>query len=71
MATCAVCRQPIKESVIEGRKLIAQIHSGPHTPPGTGRYVTVLSLKCACGERTERRYENRQMQKSLAGDCGA
>ena len=58
MAVCQVCHQPIRESVIEGRKLIAQLHAGPHTAPDVGRYLTVLNVKCACGEWLERRYEN-------------
>jgi hypothetical protein len=64
MAICAACQQPIKESVVQGRKLIAQVHAGPHAPPGTGRYLTIFSHKCACGERIERRYENRQSRES-------
>ncbi len=59
MARCAVCNQPLKETVAVGRKLIALAHPGPHVPPGTGRYLTILNLSCACGERIERRYENR------------
>jgi hypothetical protein len=59
MAICPVCNQPINESVIKGRKLVTQVYTGPHTGPGTGRYLTVLSRKCACGEWIERRYENR------------
>ncbi len=59
MAQCPVCRQPVKETVIEGRKLIAQVHTGEKVRPGTGRYLTILGLRCGCGERTERRYENR------------
>jgi hypothetical protein len=58
MAICTVCNQPIKESVLQGRKLIAQVHTGPNAPPGTGRYLTILSVSCGCGERTQRRYEN-------------
>jgi hypothetical protein len=61
MATCAECNQPIKETVIVGRKLIAQVHSGRHVPPETGRYLTVLNLTCACGVRVVRRYENRPL----------
>ena len=59
MAVCSVCNHLVKETVIEGRKLIAQLHEGPHTPAGIARYVTVLSVRCECGERIERRYENR------------
>ena len=67
MALCAACNQPIKETVVQGRKLIAQVHTGPHAPPGTGRYLTILNLACACGERIERRYENRpSLQLKLA-----
>jgi hypothetical protein len=58
MNLCPTCNQPIKESILEGRKLIAQVHTGPYTMPHTGRYVTVILRKCACGERIERRYEN-------------
>jgi hypothetical protein len=66
MALCAACNQPIKETVVQGRKLIALVHAGPHTPPGTARYLTVFNLTCACGVRVERRYENRQSRESLA-----
>jgi hypothetical protein len=59
MSICPKCYQPIKESVIQGRKLIAQVHTGPRSAVGTGRYLTVLNVQCACGLRTERRYENR------------
>jgi hypothetical protein len=60
MVICPTCNQRIKESVLEGRKLTAQVHNGPNTPPGTGRYLTILSVHCGCGVRVERRYENRQ-----------
>ena len=66
MAVCTQCNQPFKETVIQGRKLIAQVHPGPYAPAGTGRYLTVLSRKCACGEQIERRYENRPMRQSVA-----
>jgi hypothetical protein len=59
MAICPKCFQPIKESVVQGRKLIAQVHTGTRSSVGTGRYLTVLNVQCACGMRTERRYENR------------
>ena len=58
MALCATCNQPISETVIQGRKLIAQVHRGTGKPT-VGRYLTVLNLTCACGQRIERRYENR------------
>jgi hypothetical protein len=61
MAVCPECKQEIKESVAVGRKLIVQLHTGPHTPPGTGRYLTVFNLACACGSRREMRYENRRL----------
>jgi hypothetical protein len=59
MATCATCKQSVKESVVEGRKLLAQVHTGPQASKNVGRYLTVLYLTCACGVRVERRYENR------------
>jgi hypothetical protein len=59
MDICQTCNQPIKETVVEGRKLIAKVHTGTHSPHSTGRYLTVLNLTCACGVRVERRYENR------------
>jgi hypothetical protein len=58
MARCATCNQPINETVMQGRKLIAHVDRGSATPT-VGRYLTVLNLTCACGERIERRYENR------------
>ena len=58
MATCATCHQPINETVVAGRKLIAHVPTGRYVPAGTGRYVTVLNLTCACGVRVVRRYEN-------------
>ena len=58
MKVCLTCACPIKETVIEDRKPIARVPAGPHVPPGTARYLTVLSLMCACGKRRERRYEN-------------
>ena len=64
MAICPTCKQQIKETVIEGRKLIAQINTGPQA--GRGRFLTILELHCSCGARIERRYENRIMQESLA-----
>ena len=64
MAICPTCQRPLKESVLQGRKLIAQVHSGPHAPPGTGRYLTILNVQCECGERIERRYENRPLHVS-------
>jgi hypothetical protein len=60
MEICKTCCQPIKITVAAGQKLFAQVHTGPHTPPGTGRYLTILNHTCACGVRTERIYENRQ-----------
>jgi hypothetical protein len=64
MALCPTCNQPIHESVIQGRKLIAQVRrSGPGGTTNTGRYLTVLSLSCGCGERVERRYENRSARE--------
>jgi len=65
MMICPTCNQPIKESVLVGRKLIAQVHSGAKIPSGTGRYLTIMSLACGCGTRTERRYENRQLAASV------
>ena len=66
MAICPTCNQHVKESVMQGRKLIAQVHTGRHVPAGTGRYVTVFELRCACGDRIVRRYENRQMHEAMA-----
>jgi hypothetical protein len=65
MANCQTCNQPIKESVLEGRKLIAQVHTGPHAPPTMGRYLTIFSFKCGCGERVERRYESRLLATAV------
>jgi hypothetical protein len=65
MAICAVCNQPIKESVIVGRKFVARVPAGLHAPQGTGRYLTILNVSCGCGERIERRYENRPSRESL------
>jgi hypothetical protein len=62
---CQKCNQPIKESVLEGRKLIAQVRSGPETLQGMGRYLTVYTLACDCGERIEHRYENQKVRESL------
>jgi hypothetical protein len=59
MSHCPECNYLIKETVVEGRKLIAQLHTSPHFAQGTTRYLTILKLSCECGERTERRYENR------------
>jgi hypothetical protein len=64
MTICAACRQPIKETVAAGRKLIAKVHTGPHSE--IGRYLTILSLRCACGERIDRRYENRSNLNTTA-----
>jgi len=58
MELCATCHQPITENV-QGRKFIAQVPPGVNTPPGTGRYLTILNLTCACEARVVRRYENR------------
>jgi hypothetical protein len=58
MAICPKCNQQIQESIVEGRKLIAQVHMGPYSLPNSARYVTVFLRKCACGEQIERRYEN-------------
>ncbi len=58
MSTCPLCKQLIKESVAEGRKLVAQVNVGPNA--GTGRFVTVLNQMCACGVRVARRFENRR-----------
>ena len=66
MAICPTCQQPIKESVLEGRKLIAQVHANGILPPGMGRYLTILSLSCACGERIQRRYENHRLREQSA-----
>jgi hypothetical protein len=59
MATCETCKQSVKESVVEGRKLIAQVYKGHDAPKNVGRYLTILHLTCSCGVRVERRYENR------------
>ena len=59
MDLCAACKQPIKESVVQGRKLIAQVNTGPNA--GSGRFLTVFNHTCACGSRVERRYENRTL----------
>ena len=57
MARCHKCGQEIKESVLEGRKLIAEVKQ--HGFGGrVGRYVTVLKLTCYCGAQVERRFEN-------------
>jgi hypothetical protein len=61
---CTACHQLVKESVLQGRKLIAMVHAGPYTPSGTARYVTVFSLVCACDERIERRYENLRLPEN-------
>ena len=66
MSICPTCQQSITESVLEGRKLIAQVNSSPYVLPSTGRYVTVTLHKCNCGERIERRYENLQQSDGLA-----
>jgi|tagenome__1003787_1003787.scaffolds.fasta_scaffold20753911_1 hypothetical protein len=58
MELCATCRQPILENVQE-RRFISKVPPGVNTPPGTGRYLTILNLTCACGVRVVRRYENR------------
>jgi hypothetical protein len=58
MALCATCRQPIREAVVAGRKLIAQVHPGARAPAAVGRYLTILDVTCGCGSRTVRRYEN-------------
>ena len=58
MNLCPKCQQPVSESVLEGRKLIARVHASPYAIPDTGRYVTVILRTCACGELVERRYEN-------------
>jgi hypothetical protein len=60
MELCATCCQPITEKVVQGRKFIAKVPAGLNTPPGTGRYLTILNLTCACAVRIVRRYENRQ-----------
>lgn len=60
MAICPTCHRPINETVVAGRKFVAHVPAGLHAPPGTGRYLTILSVSCACGKRTVRRYENRQ-----------
>jgi hypothetical protein len=67
MALCQMCQQPIKETVIIGRKLVAMVHAGPHVPAGTARYVTVFGVRCGCGERIERRFENRQARENSVG----
>jgi hypothetical protein len=59
MAICPTCNQPIKESIAAGRKLLNLVQAGPYA--GCGRYLIVLNLSCACGVRTERRYENRKL----------
>ena len=61
MAVCSRCNQKIRETVVEGRKLIALVHRSPHDQPCTGRFLTILKLSCGCGDRMERRYENRPM----------
>jgi hypothetical protein len=66
MATCAVCNQPIRETVVQGRTFVARVPAGLHAPQGTGRYLTVLNVTCGCGERIVRRYENSQSRESLA-----
>jgi hypothetical protein len=63
MAICATCHRAIKETVVQGRKFIANVPTGLHSPPGTGRYLTILNLTCECGILVERRYENRQTRE--------
>lgn len=38
---------------------------------GAARYMTVLTLRCKCGERTERRYENRAVGQVADGPPSA
>ena len=40
MTICPMCKQAIKETVIAGRKLIAQVNSGPYA--GSERFLAIL-----------------------------
>ena len=61
MDVCPVCNHPIQATVVEERQRVAVAAAGPHAPTGTGRFLTISSLLCACGERIERLYENRPL----------
>jgi hypothetical protein len=63
MAICPTCNQPINETVVQGRKFVARVPTGLNAPSGTGRYLTILNVSCACGSRTVRRYENWQSRE--------
>jgi hypothetical protein len=71
MAMCLRCNQRIRESVVEGRKLIALVHKSPCDQPRMGRFLTILKLSCGCGDRTERRYENRPMGELNPASAGS
>lgn len=61
MDVCPICNHRVEATVVEERKRIASIPAGPNALPATGRYLTVRILRCECGERIERRYENREV----------
>lgn len=67
MEVCPVCNHPIQATVLEERKhkSITVAAAEPDAPAGVGRFLTIRSLICACGERIERLYENRPL--SLVG----
>ena len=59
MDVCPVCNHPILETILEAPKRIGA--AVPDAPTGIGRFLTISSLLCACGERIERLYENRPL----------
>ena len=61
MDVCPVCNHSILKTVLETPKRIAVAATVPDAPDGTGRFLTVSSLLCACGERIERLYESRPL----------
>jgi hypothetical protein len=61
MDVCPVCKHPILETIVEERKRAAIAASAPDAVAGTGRFLTIRNLICACGERIERLYENRPL----------
>jgi hypothetical protein len=67
MDVCPICNHPVEATVVEERRLLVQVQAGPNALPATGRYLTVRILRCECGERIERRYENRELATVEAG----
>jgi hypothetical protein len=61
MDMCPVCNHPILETVLEAPKRIGAAAAVPDAPTGIGRFLTISSLLCECGERIERLYENRPL----------